>query len=73
MDSRAIQTQIMNPPLTRNPKTRYGNFDIAVLHFAHAFTQAPRIGEDEDLRIDEVPQEGNSGDSGDDDLPIFEG
>jgi len=40
---------------------------------AHAFTPAPTIGEDEGLRIDKVPQEGNSGDSGGDDLPIFEG
>jgi hypothetical protein len=72
MDSRAIQMQIMNPPLTRSPKTRYDN-DIAVLRFARAFTPPPTIVEDEDFRIDEVPQEGNSGDSGDDDLPIFEG
>ena len=40
---------------------------------AHAFTPVLTIDEDEEFRINEVPQEGNSGDSGGDDLPIFEG
>jgi len=40
---------------------------------AHGFTPVPTTGEDEDFGIDEIPQEGHSGDSGDDDLPIFEG
>ena len=40
---------------------------------AHAFTPVLTIGEGEDFRINEAPQEGNSGVSGGDDLPIFEG
>ena len=40
---------------------------------AYAFTPVPTICEDEDFGIDEIPQEGDSGDSGDNDLPIFEG